>query len=563
MAAVVAYAVVTAPPKRLVLPPVASRTVAFGAYHVHTTRSDGAFTPDEVANAARQANLSFVILTDHGDASRPPDAPRYVNGVLVIDAVEVSVVEGHVVALGLAGAAPYRLGGEARDVIEDIHRLGGFAIVAHPDSPRPDLRWRPPAASAGSRNQIADLSGADGMEWLNADNEWRDERPLRIFQTLINFPVRPAESLARLMSRPTAALRRWDALTRRRPAIGLGATDAHGFAGRFYAQTLASLSQAVEMRAPWSGAPAGDAALVLDALRAGRAWTMVSAFAGPAVARLAAKAGAESAVMGGSLTATTEPVEITATIEGAAHARVAIWHNDREIASGMGDVRYQGPAEVGAYRAEASLAGFSMPWIVTNPVYIAAPPPIATAVPAAKPQPDDLLIPLTPGGDWAIEHGPTSDGSVAMDPGGGVRFGFRVGTVRPGLEYSALARSMGETAESFDRVEFTGSSSAPMRVLVQFRLPGGSDGERWSRSVYLDTTPRPITVRMTDVTPVGFQATRRPVVARVKSILFVLDTLNTAPGTSGEILLKNVRLARSRPVSGPNGEEQVRRPGQK
>jgi hypothetical protein len=109
---------------------------------------------------------------------------------------------------------------------------------------------------------------------------------------------------------------------------------------------------------------------------------------------------------------------------------------------------------------------------------------------------------------------------------------------------------MGVGLESFDRVEFIGSASAPMRVLVQFRLPGGADGERWSRSVYLDPTPRPITVRMTDVTPVGFQATRRPVVARVKSILFVVDTLNTAPGSTGEVTLRDVRLARGRQDGG-------------
>jgi hypothetical protein len=54
------------------------------------------------------------------------------------------------------------------------------------------------------------------------------------------------------------------------------------------------------------------------------------------------------------------------------------------------------------------------------------------------------------------------------------------------------------------------------------------------------------------------------VVARVKSILFVLDTLNTAPGTSGEVRLKDVRLARGKQaLSGPNREQQVRRPGQK
>ena len=58
-------------------------------------------------------------------------------------------------------AAPYPLGGEPRDVVEDVRRLGGFGIVAHPDSPKPELRWRDWTAPF------------DGIEWLNPDTSWR------------------------------------------------------------------------------------------------------------------------------------------------------------------------------------------------------------------------------------------------------------------------------------------------------------------------------------------------------------------------------------------------------
>ena len=123
---------------------------------------------------------------------------------------------------------------------------------------------------------------------------------------------------------------------------------------------------------------------------------------------------------------------------------------------------------------------------------------------------------------------------------------------------------MGDGAASFDRIEFTASAASPMRLSVQFRLPGGHDGERWGHSVYLDTTPRPITVRMVDVSPQGFSAARRPVVARIKSILFVVDTLNTAPGTTGAVQLSNIRLVRTADpaTSGANGQQQVERSGQ-
>ncbi|HET7219711.1 MAG TPA: hypothetical protein VFJ02_16760, partial [Vicinamibacterales bacterium] len=104
------------------------RTVP-GAFHVHSTRSDGTAGVDAIAAAAARAGLGFVIVTDHGDGTRAPDPPAYRHGVLVIDAVEVSTRGGHYVAVGMP-AAPYPLGGDASAVVEDVRRLGGFGVAA-------------------------------------------------------------------------------------------------------------------------------------------------------------------------------------------------------------------------------------------------------------------------------------------------------------------------------------------------------------------------------------------------------------------------------------------------
>ena len=69
---------------------------------------------------------------------RPPLAPAMHGGVLVLDGVEISTSGGHYVALGLPAGVPtpYRLAGEPRDVVEDVRRMGGFGMAAHPDSPK-------------------------------------------------------------------------------------------------------------------------------------------------------------------------------------------------------------------------------------------------------------------------------------------------------------------------------------------------------------------------------------------------------------------------------------------
>ena len=136
-------------------PPPAS-TVR-GAFHVHSNRSDGSGSVDAIAAAAARAGLQFVILTDHGDGTRVPDPPAYRTGVLTIDGVELNTTGGHYAAIDLP-ASPYPLAGTPDDVIDDVRRLGGFGIAAHPGSPRSSLSWQEWGAPI------------DGLEWINADS---------------------------------------------------------------------------------------------------------------------------------------------------------------------------------------------------------------------------------------------------------------------------------------------------------------------------------------------------------------------------------------------------------
>lgn len=66
--------------------------------HMHTTASDGRFTPEELAKAAHELGLSVIALADHDRVDNvlplQREAARY--GVHVIPAVEVSCVWGEV-----------------------------------------------------------------------------------------------------------------------------------------------------------------------------------------------------------------------------------------------------------------------------------------------------------------------------------------------------------------------------------------------------------------------------------------------------------------------------------
>jgi len=78
---------------------------------------------------------------------------------------------------------------------------------------------------------------------------------------------------------------------------------------------------------------------------------------------------------------------------------------------------------------------------------------------------------------------------------------------------------------------------------VQLRTEGGAS-DRWARSVYVDTTEQEHTIFFDDLRPVGQTTTLTPPLAGVRNILFVVDTINTRPGTSGRIWIKRAALAK-------------------
>ena len=560
-AVIVAVTVVTGfwvllPPasQRLPLPP--DPLTARGAIHVHTVHSDGAGTPEQIAASAHRAGLDFVVLTDHGDATRAPDPPRYVDGVLLIDAVEISTTAGHLVALGLP-QAPYRLAGDARDVLEDVHRLGGIGIAAHPDSPKPELQWRDWKAAI------------DGLEWLNVDSEWRDESRMTLTRALLRYWFRPSETLASLFDRPIRTLDRWDTLIVTRPIVAVAGHDAHAripLSGQAdvdqgrslglpsYEAAFRALSQGVVLSAPLGGtaeSAARDAAAVLGAIRAGATYTVVDGLAGPAALDFHAVVEGAHMRMGESTTG-GRPIQLFATLKPTLPASaIVLLQNGAEIARTENGAPLMAirSADAGptAYRVEVRLAGAPgtppVPWIVSNPIYVGLsasrlstrPPPAARSFNAP---------PLTMSvGEWRIERAATSEGRVdgAVDRYGqpALHFSWHLADGTPSGQYAALVAPIHGAGHDND-FALTASSAAPMRISVQIRIPEGA-GLRWRRSIYLDQTPRDFCIRLQDMTAIEAAPNTALDISRADTVLFVVDTVNAAPDSAGELWLNDVR----------------------
>lgn len=105
-----------------------------GNTHMHTTLSDGAWTPEEAKAAYKAAGYDFIVISDHRKVGSMEDY----EGMLVMSGAEYDYNFPEQVLHVVAVLPDEKLGNEDwtkydhHQMIEMIDQYGGAAIVAHP-----------------------------------------------------------------------------------------------------------------------------------------------------------------------------------------------------------------------------------------------------------------------------------------------------------------------------------------------------------------------------------------------------------------------------------------------
>ncbi len=130
-------------------PLVSGRRWYRGELHLHSTHSDGAWTPEEIATLARPRDLDFMVLSDHNTTSSYEEFRALVDPrTLVIPGAELTTYNGHCLAIGVEDWMDWRTGLAGRsinDVARAVRAAGGLFVIAHPDAMPDDVctgcRW--------------------------------------------------------------------------------------------------------------------------------------------------------------------------------------------------------------------------------------------------------------------------------------------------------------------------------------------------------------------------------------------------------------------------------------
>lgn len=184
-----------------------------GIIHVHSNFSDGGSSPDRIAEAANQAGLDFVVLTDHNtqDARKQGFEKKYGNTDFFVE-MEASTSAGHTINFFSQNETLRESGNQTiaqasyRQILETQSYPNMFVSIAHPSN---------------IKNPWSRLDHfAEGFEVVNFDSSWQrqlSDSPLRFFLTALIYPFNEYLSALRFLEIYPKDFNVWDEMTSRGP----------------------------------------------------------------------------------------------------------------------------------------------------------------------------------------------------------------------------------------------------------------------------------------------------------------------------------------------------------
>lgn len=480
-----------------------------GVYHMHSIYSDGKGTVDEITRAAADAGLDFAILTDHGRPNRKSSlATAYDNGVLLIGGSEFSTHAGHLASVG------YRLPGyifppEPQEAIDEVNADKGVSFISHPhDDKIPWTDWT--------------VKGFTGLEVVSCYSSARKTAFLKLLAFPMRYWLKANYALVSTLKYPEKNLAKWDGLNARALETGTGyygiyALDAHAklpitetFQLNFptYASMFEILRIYVKTEGRFGKDAHTDAAAIVAALRKGNFFNVIEALGSANGFDAWFTTGdGQRLDMGGTAPllksgrATLREGALTVLLPFGFETDVVVVRNGKiheRIDHNREDRLDIAISEPGVYRLEVFITEnmFSdLPWIMTNPFFIAA----TGSLPATGAATGGLIVDEAaaqqlppPGGEtdfFRVEKNDASLGTMTVErPEEGApvtRLIFKLNKDKGKKDFwSVLA-----VRKRFDFSRYTGltwraRSDKKRRFWVEYRTGEGAN-ENWRRHSFL------------------------------------------------------------------------------
>jgi hypothetical protein len=365
-----------------------------GASHVHSSHSDGAGSVQEIAAAASQAGLDFVLVTDHNalTAQQLGEDRWYLNGkVLIIVGTEFATDIGYLLAFDAPDDfAPFF--GSAEEGQAKIKNSGAYGYIALPC----DLKgpWRDPERRAPWI----------GLEVFNLSCIARTKinLPGFLLAMLRYFGRNPGSVFSLVASRPDEEMRLWDHMLQRAAErdevmpLALGSLDAHAMmkvAGQSYPyptyeEVFRTLRTHVLTQIPLSNQQsncAQDQRILHDSLRSGLSYISYDNYEDATGFEFCLHRAGEMVAQMGDVRVLSSDYDIVPNVLTVRAPRsrsiIRLYRDGKLVASVRGGRLDHAVFENGTYRVEVYLYRYRLqnlcygakPWIFSNPIRIKIP----------------------------------------------------------------------------------------------------------------------------------------------------------------------------------------------
>jgi len=345
-----------------------------GAIHIHSDFSDGDSSMEEIIEAAQNAGLDFIIVTDHNELTPKQFAyQRRYGKLLVICGYELTFrrfAKNHLLVFGVPSHKPYT-GKPYFERMKDIARDGGRLFIAHPWSLfKP---WLLQHHLAWSKFPSAHF---DGLEIWSYMHDWVGAlKPTKLFRQW----RKPDDWLRGPSPR---LLQRWDRLNMKRRVAGIGALDNHARKVPFskkvvfpheqlFRALLTHVTVTPEGQDSGEGPHGPDrdaqrsARAIIDAIASARSYFANNAVADAEGFEFFAQDGEKKALMG-------ERMKFSPGMglhaAGPVAAEYTVIRSGAPVASFQSDRFDFSPPGPGVYRIEGRIAG--RPWLFSNHIRI-------------------------------------------------------------------------------------------------------------------------------------------------------------------------------------------------
>ena len=344
-----------------------------GVIHCHSTYSDGTGTVPEIAAAAQDAALDYLLLTDHDTlAAAERGEEGWYGSTLLLAGFEVSPYRrNHYLAFGLARPIDHR-GLGPREICERVNEQGGFGFLAHPFSKGSERFKR---GGQGMPWDDLDCGGYTGIElWSFVTDSAERVNSVR---ELLHFVAAPGRFIDHP---PRRNLDAWDRLCAGRRCVAFGGVDAHQVGIRVaghvplrlmaYKRSFRHLRTHLLVPQALSGDLDADRATVFGALRDGHAYIAVDSLAPARGFRFWAE-GERELGMGDEAAAGPWTLHVRTPLQ----ARIRLLRDGTEVATTEGDRLEAAAGGPGVYRVEAyrHAHGRERTWVLSNPIYLRPP----------------------------------------------------------------------------------------------------------------------------------------------------------------------------------------------